>query len=53
MAKVIFGNHSSVIVPQQDREYIRKFCERYTNHRLDASLASRHSGCLSYLPLIG
>ena len=25
MAKVIFGNHSSVIVPRQDRESIRKF----------------------------
>jgi catechol 2,3-dioxygenase-like lactoylglutathione lyase family enzyme len=25
MAKVIFGNHSSVIVPQQERENIRKF----------------------------
>jgi len=25
MAKVIFGNHSSVIVPQQDRDNIRKF----------------------------
>jgi len=25
MAKVIFGNHSSVIVPRQDREGIRKF----------------------------
>jgi hypothetical protein len=28
MAKVMFGNHSSVIVPQQDRDNIRKFyCE--------------------------
>src|SRR6201984_2944640 len=28
MAKVIFGNHSSVIVPRQDRDSIRKFyCE--------------------------
>ena len=28
MAKVIFGNHSSVIVPRQDRDNIRKFyCE--------------------------
>ena len=25
MAKIIFGNHSSVIVPQQDRDSIRKF----------------------------
>ena len=25
MAKVIFGNHSSVIVPRQDRDSIRKF----------------------------
>lgn len=25
MAKVIFGNHSSVLVPQQDREAVRKF----------------------------
>src|SRR5450432_3647345 len=25
MAKVIFGNHSSVIVPRKDRECIRKF----------------------------
>ncbi|HZI76994.1 MAG TPA: VOC family protein, partial [Gemmatimonadales bacterium] len=25
MAKVIFGNHSSVIVPVQDRESIRRF----------------------------
>src|SRR5476649_1546913 len=25
MAKVIFGNHSSVIVPRKDRENIRKF----------------------------
>jgi hypothetical protein len=25
MTKVIFGNHSSVIVPRQDRENIRKF----------------------------
>jgi hypothetical protein len=25
MAKVIFGNHSSVIVPRQDRKNIRKF----------------------------
>jgi hypothetical protein len=25
MAKVIFGNHSSVIVPRRDRESIRKF----------------------------
>jgi catechol 2,3-dioxygenase-like lactoylglutathione lyase family enzyme len=25
MTKVIFGNHSSVIVPQQDRDNIRKF----------------------------
>lgn len=25
MAKVIFGNHSSVIVPRQDRDRIRKF----------------------------
>jgi catechol 2,3-dioxygenase-like lactoylglutathione lyase family enzyme len=25
MAKVIFGNHSSVIVPQQDRDSIRRF----------------------------
>lgn len=25
MTKIIFGNHSSVIVPQQDRENIRKF----------------------------
>src|SRR6266481_1609926 len=25
MAKVIFGNHSSVIVPQPDRDSIRKF----------------------------
>lgn len=30
-----------------------KRCERYANHRLDASLASRCSRCLSYLPLIG
>src|SRR3989475_1537316 len=28
MAKVIFGNHSSVLVPRQDRDNIRKFyCE--------------------------
>jgi hypothetical protein len=28
MAKVIFGNHSSVLVPRQDRDGIRKFyCE--------------------------
>ncbi len=25
MAKIIFGNHSSVMVPQQDRDKIRKF----------------------------
>ena len=25
MAKVIFGNHSSVLVPRQDRDTIRKF----------------------------
>jgi hypothetical protein len=25
MAKVIFGNHSSVLVPRQDRDAIRKF----------------------------
>ena len=25
MAKVIFGNHSSVLVPRQDRESIRRF----------------------------
>lgn len=25
MAKVIFGNHSSVIVPRQDRQKIRQF----------------------------
>ena len=25
MAKVVFGNHSSVLVPQQDRDSIRKF----------------------------
>jgi hypothetical protein len=25
MAKVIFGNHSSVLVPKQDRDNIRKF----------------------------
>jgi len=25
MAKVIFGNHSSVVVPRQDRDSIRKF----------------------------
>ena len=25
MAKLIFGNHSSVLVPQSDRESIRKF----------------------------
>ena len=25
MAKVIFGNHSSVLVPRQDRGNIRKF----------------------------
>ncbi len=25
MAKVIFGNHASVLVPQQDRDSIRKF----------------------------
>jgi len=25
MAKVIFGNHSSVLVPRQDRESIREF----------------------------
>ncbi len=25
MAKVIFGNHASVIVPRQDRDSIRKF----------------------------
>src|SRR5713226_4827732 len=25
MAKVIFGNHSSVLVPRQDRDGIRKF----------------------------
>src|SRR5437899_12653987 len=25
MAKIIFGNHSSVIVPRQDRDSIRKF----------------------------
>ena len=25
MAKVIFGNHSSVLVPQQDRDNIRRF----------------------------
>src|ERR1700724_4791280 len=25
MAKVVFGNHSSVIVPQKDRDNIRKF----------------------------
>src|SRR5713226_4976837 len=25
MAKVIFGNHSSVLVPRQDRDSIRKF----------------------------
>ena len=28
MTKVIFGNHSSVLVPRQDRDSIRKFyCE--------------------------
>jgi catechol 2,3-dioxygenase-like lactoylglutathione lyase family enzyme len=28
MAKVVFGNHSSVIVPRQDRDRIRRFyCE--------------------------
>ena len=28
MTKIIFGNHSSVLVPRQDRENIRKFyCE--------------------------
>jgi len=25
MAKAIFGNHSSVLVPRQDRDSIRKF----------------------------
>ena len=25
MARVIFGNHSSVLVPRQDRDSIRKF----------------------------
>jgi hypothetical protein len=25
MAKVIFGNHSSVIVPRRDRDNVRKF----------------------------
>src|ERR1700674_2879182 len=25
MAKIVFGNHSSVIVPRQDRDSIRKF----------------------------
>src|SRR5438270_12828225 len=25
MAKIIFGNHSSVMVPRQDRDSIRKF----------------------------
>lgn len=25
MAKVVFGNHSSVLVPRQDRDSIRKF----------------------------
>jgi hypothetical protein len=25
MAKVIFGNHSSVLVPRQDRDSVRKF----------------------------
>ena len=25
MAKIIFGNHSSVIVPRKDRDSIRKF----------------------------
>lgn len=25
MAKVVFGNHSSVVVPRQDRDSIRKF----------------------------
>ena len=25
MAKIVFGNHSSVIVPRQDRDNIRKF----------------------------
>jgi hypothetical protein len=25
MAKIIFGNHSSVLVPRQDRDGIRKF----------------------------
>lgn len=25
MAKVVFGNHSSVVVPQHDREAVRKF----------------------------
>jgi catechol 2,3-dioxygenase-like lactoylglutathione lyase family enzyme len=25
MAKIVFGNHSSVLVPRQDRESIRKF----------------------------
>ena len=26
MAKIIFGNHSSVLVPRQDRDRIRNFC---------------------------
>jgi hypothetical protein len=25
MAKIVFGNHSSVLVPRQDRDRIRKF----------------------------
>jgi hypothetical protein len=45
MAKVVFGNHSSVIVPQRDRDSIRRFyCDVLGGVITKEELAFAHRG---------
>jgi len=45
MAKVIFGNHSSILVPQKDRNDIRKFyCDVLGGKIMKADPSSQPAG---------
>jgi len=46
MAKVIFGNHSSVIVPMKDRDAIRKFYVDVLGGRITRADEERDFVCL-------
>jgi hypothetical protein len=48
MAKVVFGNHSSVLVPQNDRDGIRKFYCDVLGGKFRARFSANH-GTISWL----